>query len=200
VYLGHRRGESSVDHSSFIIHRSARRAYTLVELFLTLAVLMIVLGLMMNLANRVRHESADKLTRQVLAQLTTLMDQYQKSNNQLPAIPPVIAPGEPANEAGLQLRARQNNADFVRVLNLPAVAKSGQFGDDSLAESFGTTDKTAGLLQDPWGSPIVFMPQQNPAIGMAPLDAFFFVSAGPDRQFLTHDDNVYSYEGGNAER
>ena len=28
-------------------------------------------------------------------------------------------------------------------------------------------------------------------------DAFFFVSAGPDRQYLTRQDNLYSYETSN---
>src|ERR1700749_1255676 len=51
------------------------RGYTLVELFLTLAVLMIVLGMMINLSNRVRRSSADKATRQMLSRLATLMAQ-----------------------------------------------------------------------------------------------------------------------------
>jgi hypothetical protein len=152
---------------------------------------MIVLGLMVNLANRVRHESADKLTRQVLAQLSTLMYQYQKTTGDLPPIQPVIQPDQPADESTLQRLAMQNNADFVRYLNLQTVAKTRRMGDDALAESL--SDK--GVLEDPWGSPIVFMPQQNPAIGMPPGGSYFFFSAGPDRHYLTQEDNVYSYEG-----
>ena len=50
-------------------------------------------------------------------------------------------------------------------------------------------------LRDAWGSPIVFMPTKHPWVGTAPRtrSAFFF-SAGPDRQYLTQDDNLYSYE------
>jgi hypothetical protein len=49
-------------------------------------------------------------------------------------------------------------------------------------------------LRDVWGVPIVFMPGRHPQVGMAPQDAPFFVSAGPDRRFRTRDDNLYSYE------
>ena len=157
---------------------------------------MIVLGLMMNLANRVRRESADRLTRQVLAQLTTLMDEYQKSNDdELPPVQLLLQPGQPLSETALKVSAEQNSADFVRYLHLHTVAKAPDPGDDALAESLARTDKGSDVLEDPWGSPIVFMPQQNPAIGMAPGDAFFFLSAGPDRRYLSREDNVYSYEG-----
>ncbi len=49
-------------------------------------------------------------------------------------------------------------------------------------------------LRDAWGTPIVFMPAMHPAIGMAPRNGRFFFSAGPDRRFLTQEDNLYSYE------
>jgi hypothetical protein len=105
-------------------------------------------------------------------------------------VQPVAELGQAPSEATLQILARQNNADFVRYLHLQSAAKIGGPGDDALAECM-----TNGVLEDPWGSPIVFMPRQHPAIGMAPGDAFFFISAGPDRLFLTHDDNFYSFEG-----
>jgi hypothetical protein len=53
-----------------------------------------------------------------------------------------------------------------------------------------------GVLTDPWGTPYVFMPHQNPLVGLAPQDRPFFFSAGPDRRFLSKDDNVYGYEQG----
>ena len=50
------------------------------------------------------------------------------------------------------------------------------------------------VLRDTWGSPIAYLPSQHPALGMAADDRPFFVSPGPDRRFLTRDDNLYSYE------
>jgi hypothetical protein len=49
-------------------------------------------------------------------------------------------------------------------------------------------------VRDAWGMPIVFMPRMHRQIGMAPGQPWFFFSAGPDRQYLTRDDNQYSYE------
>jgi hypothetical protein len=49
---------------------------------------------------------------------------------------------------------------------------------------------------DAWGMPVVFMPHQNPLVGMAAGDRSFFFSAGPDRRYLTRQDNLYSYESG----
>jgi len=183
------------------------RGYTLVEFFVTIAVLVIVLGLMVDLANRVRRNSADRLTRQLLQRLAALMQDYADRNDgQLPPVTTLVAPNSAVpDEATLQLTARRNNADVVRILR-------GQF-DLSHASTTNPTardvlrarpqDVFAGLplslydevtLRDPWGNPIVFMPGQHPLLGMAPGDHFFFFSPGPDRKYLTRDDNLYSYE------
>ena len=192
------------------IHRRAiitnLPAYTLVELFLTLAVLMIVLGLMMNLANRVRRESADKVTRQLLARLTAAMADYRKQNDgNLPPVTPLIDPTNAASESAMQTAAWLNNADTIRFLRIAEPLNSTMTNSrttDPWADSLTRSGSSPTVLKDPWGSPIVFMPQQNPAIGMAPGDVFFFFSAGPDRQFHTREDNLYSYEEsvGNADR
>jgi hypothetical protein len=34
----------------------------------------------------------------------------------------------------------------------------------------------------------------HPSVGMAPDNRFFLFSAGPDRRYLTRDDNLYSYD------
>jgi type II secretory pathway pseudopilin PulG len=179
-----------------------RRAYTLVELFLTLAVVMIILGLMMNMSKRVRSESADKATRKILSQLVVLLNQYQTTYGQLPPIRPFISDGQRPTEESLQSTALANNADLVRYLDLTTLAKKNRSADDPLFSSLRQIDPNHCLLEDPWGSPIVFMRRQNPAIGMAPGDAFFLLSAGPDKLYLTREDNLYSYEEsvvGNAE-
>lgn len=179
-------------HSAFCIHRFALifPAYTLVELFLTLAVLMILLGLMINLSNRVRRESADKMTRKVLAQLTVMMAQYRKQNlDTLPPVTSLIDASNVLSESILQATAVRNSSDVVLFLKLQSAVSDKTASNNPLKGCL-----IDGVMLDPWGSPIVFMPAQNPAIGMAPSDAFFFFSAGPDRQFLTREDNVYSYE------
>lgn len=196
--------------------------YTLIELFVTIAVLIIVLGLMVDLSNRVRRNSSDELTRQLLRQLTALMDDYlARDGGQLPPVSPFIASDGSGGAAGgagvvvaavripteaeLQVSAVRNNADFVRVLRGGLGVAPPPVGSDAAHPATGgaAVGLFAGLplslydeltVHDPWGSPIVFMPHQNPLIGLAPGDRFFFFSAGPDRQYLTRRDNLYSYE------
>src|SRR2546421_6221866 len=86
-------------------------AFTLIEMLTTVAVLVIVLGLMVSLARDVRNRSAERLTKDLLRRLDTLVAQYRVKNlrglteaeqrnyplvHDLFAIPPV--PGAPAGE------------------------------------------------------------------------------------------------------
>jgi len=171
------------------MHSASRRGYTLLEMLTTVAALIIVLGLMVSLARSVRSASAQELTRDLLRKLDTLMDKYQAAHAQLPLIPSFTPANEQQlNEPTLQRNAYINNRQLVAALR----AEAG-FGD----ETFGGLPDTVfndAVLRDAWGTPIVYMPQMNPAIGTAPQNRRFFVSAGPDGLFLTQEDNLYSYE------
>src|SRR5436189_5604015 len=59
---------------------TSRRAFTLIEMLTTVAVLVIVLGLMVSLARDVRNRSADRLTKDLLRRLDTLVAQYRAKN------------------------------------------------------------------------------------------------------------------------
>ena len=161
-----------------------RPAFTLIEMLTTVAVLVIVLGLMVSLARDVRNRSAERVTKDMLAKLDRMMAQYVERNNKaLPPITPLVEPGpagaEPTDDPKLTAAALHNNADLARALRAQADASD-------LSPSFF----------DAWGNPVVFMPRQHPAIGMAGGDRFFFFSPGPDGKFLTREDNLYSYEMG----
>ncbi|MGA2582748.1 MAG: type II secretion system protein [Tepidisphaeraceae bacterium] len=168
---------------------SRRRAgFTIVEMLTTVAVLIIVLGLMVSLARHVRAASAEQSTRDILHQLDEAMAIYiQRNDGQLPDVPLLLSDNinVPA-ENELKLAALRNNQAFVRALNNAGLL-AGRFDDLSIAYF----DETQ--VRDAWGTPIVFMPHMHPAVGMNPRGWFFF-SAGPDRQFLTREDNLYSYE------
>ena len=73
---------------------------------------------------------------------------------------------------------------------MSTILAGGPFNDLSIANY-----NEVNVL-DAWGSPIVYMPSQHPLIGMAAGDRSFFFSAGPDRKYLTRQDNLYSYEAG----
>ena len=75
-------------------------------------------------------------------------------------------------------------------------------GPDAWAQSsvtlYGSLDDAVAYynnarILDAWGSPIVFISQLQPDLGLN-VRGWFFFSAGPDRQYLTRDDNLYSYE------
>ncbi len=176
-----------------------RRAFTLIEMLTTVAVLVIVLGLMVSLARDVRTRSADRLTKDLLRRLDGLMIQYKSKlpknmpeaqRKRYPAVHPLLD-SELAGDDENRLRANAlaNNRELVRALKSQTDLSGGAFSDLSIA-NFNEVN-----VLDAWGSPVVFMPHQHPLIGMAAGDAYFFFSAGPDRNYLTRQDNLYSYEG-----
>ena len=157
----------------------------------TIAVLVIVMGLMSSLARRVRAQSAETVTKSLLRSLDLLMTQYQARYQQLPTIP-VLLPdnlkeSQLLEESALQGAALRNNREMLRVLR-SQLGVAGAFADQPASIYNEQT------LRDAWGTPIVFMSAFHPSIGTAPGNRFFFLSAGPDGHFLTRDDNLYSYE------
>jgi hypothetical protein len=180
--------------SAMGIRKSAirRPSFTLVEVLTTVAALVIVLGLMVRLARDVRHQSAERLTRELLVQLDELMTRYYTTNDRrLPVVPSLIDRPGIVDEPALMQNALHNNHQWVAALRLHGGLTPAVLGELPIAIYDGTT------LRDAWGTPIVFVPAWDPAmdLGMAPDDRFFFLSAGPDRRFLTREDNLYSYEG-----
>lgn len=167
-----------------------RLAYTLIEMLTTVALLVIVLGLMVSLARYVRERSATELTKDLLHRLDHLMSQYAKRNGGvLPAVTPFAGDGPLAEEMTLQRNGRKNNEDVVRALRRQEALSAGPLNDLPISIYDEVT------IRDAWGNPIVFMAKWHREIGTAPGDRFFFFSAGPDRQYRTRDDNLYSYEG-----
>jgi hypothetical protein len=166
-------------------------AYTLIEMLTTVAALVIILGLMVSLARYVRYRSSTELTRELLVKLDQSMRRYtQLFPHQLDTIPVAIPPDDPLPSEGTILaNAAANNIDFVQAIRRVQPPSGGIFSDLPVSMYDGRT------LRDAWGGLILFLPHQHPAIGIAPQDRFFFFSAGPDRQYLTRDDNLYSYEG-----
>jgi hypothetical protein len=151
------------------------------------AVLVILLGVMVSLARHVRAASADGLTKDVLRRLDTAMAVYVRQYGSIPAVPEFIGADQSIPpETTLRRSAERNDEAFIRALKSVGLL-TGTFDDLSIAYY----DEVR--VRDAWGSPIVFMSHMHQAIGMNPKGWFFF-SAGPDRQYLTRDDNLYSYD------
>jgi type II secretory pathway pseudopilin PulG len=169
--------------------RGRRSAYTLIELLTTIAALIIVLGLMISLAGHVREQSAELLTKEVLIKLDAVMKQYyEQHGHELPAVVPLITGSTPPEETAIQRAVRDNNRSFVRALRQFQDLSGGVFSKlpVSLYDEVN--------IRDGWGNLIAFMPSGRRDIGTASQDRFFFFSPGPDRRYLTRQDNIYSYE------
>jgi hypothetical protein len=152
-----------------------------------IALLVIVLGLMISLARHVRASSADGLTKDILRRLDTAMTAYVRQYGSIPTVPEFIDPKQTSlAESQLRQSAERNDESFTRALKSVGLL-NGVFDDLSIAYY----DEVR--VRDAWGSPMVFMSHMHPAIGMTPKGWFFF-SAGPDRQYLTRDDNLNSYD------
>jgi len=154
----------------------------------TVALLVIVLGLMVSMARYVRNRSATGLTRDLLANLNDAMVRYRETHRgAAPAVPGIAEPGSDLPDEQTLLRAaEENNRRFV-------AAMRKDLNDKFWLQLPGTIFDRQ-MLRDAWGTPIVLMPAKHNAIGMAPGNTAFFFSAGPDRMYHTRQDNLYSYE------
>jgi type II secretory pathway pseudopilin PulG len=159
-------------------------AFTIIETLTAIAVLVIVLGLMVSLSRHVRAASADVLTKDLLRRLDAAMAVYVHQFSAVPSVPEFIPDQQVPPEDQLRRAAARNDEAVIRALKSASLLK---FDDVSIAYY------DEARVRDAWGSPIVFMSHMHPAIGMDPKGWFFF-SAGPDRQYLTRDDNLYSYD------
>jgi hypothetical protein len=176
----------------------------------TVAVLVVILGLMVSLARYVRERSSQVLTKDLLRQLDSLMTDYvARHRGTLPQVgdfpPPessseandlvTTAPKRAARQAALDNAARNNNEGWVKLFKA-----DGGAGQRVLADLPPSLYK-GERIYDAWGQAIVFMPAKHPSVGTAPRDkAYFFFSAGPDRDYLSRFDNLYSYEEITARR
>lgn len=170
-----------------------RCGFTLLEMLTTVAVLIIVLGLMVSLARYVRNAMAVEVTKDLLHRIDAMMQQYSaRHGSAIPVVAPFLPPDLPAqqlpDESILRHDAEENNRSFVSLLRSEGLLNDESFG--GLPQSIYND----AMLRDAWGSPIVFMPAHHPGIGMAPQDKPFFFSAGPDGRYLTQENNLYSYE------
>ncbi|HEX8914640.1 MAG TPA: type II secretion system protein [Humisphaera sp.] len=181
--------------------------FTLVEMLATVALLVILLGLSVSLARHVRERSAQAVTTDLLRRLDALATRYAAGHgNAPPAVAPFPPPEATANarvgpDAPIAMEAPQadrqlllraalnNNRDVVAAL------RAGLGKDDRDLAELPVSISDGTHVRDAWGSPVVFMPQKHPWVGTAPRDkSYFFFSAGPDRDYLTRGDNLYSYE------
>jgi hypothetical protein len=182
-----------------VMHRPARHALGLLELLALVAFLAIALGLAVSVARHVRSTSAQEATRQRLATLVEITRLYSHDfAGRLPLI--ALTDADQADEAPFRQWARRQN---VGVLSAFLAWQGGEGSNASASASAAPVQESlvlpgprvdASLFVDVWGSPIALMPRSHTRIGLSPGNGPFYFSAGPDRDYLTLSDNLYSYE------
>lgn len=155
----------------------------MIELLALVAILAVAFALMAATAGHVRSNSAMELTRKRMTALTAATaDLLQRG------IDPRLAVTFPSTSS-TDTRLEENLGRFALESSRKLGKSLAEQPESLLAQAIGTPE-----LRDAWGRPMALLPQQFPAVGMAPEDGPFLVSAGPDGRFLTLSDNIYSYD------
>jgi hypothetical protein len=125
-----------------------------------------------------------------------LADVYVKAHGRYPdvdQVEPVRAGGGADGASGVV--AGPTTGPVGEMRRLGAAGRRAPGAGEGLGDlSPAIFDPSGPILRDAWGTPIIFVPGEHPLLGMAPRNAPFFLSAGPDRKFLTRGDNLYSYD------
>jgi len=174
----------------------------------TMVVLVIVLGLMVSLARYVRERSSQALSKKLLRQLDVAMTEcVARHGGTIPATSAFPPPQIESSTGGRALETRPFDRGLLRdaaLLNnrgaVRALEAEGEVARQALSD-LPASIYHDGTLYDAWGTPIVFMATKHPLVGTAPRSkTYFFFSAGPDRDYLSRFDNLYSYEEMAGER
>ena len=165
----------------------SRRGLGLIELLTLVAVLMIALALMVATARHVRATSATELTRKRMRALADAATAAIEKGVDPTMAMPTNLPGSPEDHLRAFARTSSHRLD-------ESIAAEAPVAVPALANAIVAAAAGRPELDDAWGQPIALMPGQIPALGMAPDDGPFLVSAGPDGRFLTLSDNIYSYD------
>lgn len=162
---------------------SLRRGLGVIELLALVAILAVAFALMAATAGHVRSNSAMELTRKRMAALTEATAGLMERG--IDPRTPITFPSTHNSDAALE----DNLVRFALESSRRLGKSLAEQPESLLAKAIGTPE-----LRDAWGRPIALLPQQFAAVGMAPEDGPFLVSAGPDGRFLTLSDNIYSYD------
>lgn len=149
---------------------ASRSNFGLLELCTACAALVIVLGLSVSLARRVRSNDSQAAFMEQLARLNAALDRYGVPDELAPFADALDGNEEMAN-AAVHTAALRNSESWIGPLHL---------------------DPADGF--DPWGMPVVLLDGPHPQLGMALHLRAFFMSAGPDGRYFSLADNIYGYD------
>ena len=142
--------------------RSARRAFTLVELLAVMAIITILAGGLVGGAFAVVRHTKHKNTENLLEQLTNGLHVYHDDHRQYP-------PGNASDNTQPLYEALQEDGNYVEVSG----ANKVDYDDDP--------DVTDWRYEDAWGTELRYVCEY-------PHDSYELSSAGPDKVWGSDDD------------
>ncbi len=173
--------------------RVSRRGLASADVLVVVAIIGLLLGVATSLARQAREDVRHGRVIDVFRTLEAARLGYADAFGANPDIPAFLPPGTEQlseEELGLEVmtaRSVRNNVVAVERL-LPYVV------DLDPLRRLPTLRFDGQRLLDPWGQPIVYDAGGTGLLGTARNDSPFFLSAGPDRDYRTRGDNLYSYE------
>ncbi|MGN6369333.1 MAG: prepilin-type N-terminal cleavage/methylation domain-containing protein [Phycisphaerae bacterium] len=197
-----------MSHNSYNLAPRSTRAFTLIEILVTIAIILVLIAILVAVGSNVRRNAQISATRAELQGLAGLIEQFEKDNNQ-PA-PVTIYNNDDASTTPKQLlpTTPANQPNFVDVLYLYPKTKDAlvHLAGDKLKTIPGTNSM---YILDSFGRPINFIPQNfvyakipgGSDFTPTPADRDYLRSSGPDQTTIwaksksaANSDDVLSYE------
>jgi prepilin-type N-terminal cleavage/methylation domain-containing protein len=161
---------------------AGRRGFTLIEVMVVIAILVILAALLVAVASGVIGTSKGRQTHATLHVLDGVMQTYLKDGNPEPDDPNLsgysantdMQKTNPVSDATRWVKALRADPDGAKGLSQ---LKSANVPDPDVPNAIAT------VIVDAWGTPIRYVPYDKDT-----KKSGYFESAGPDGQFLTTTD------------
>ncbi|QNN23537.1 prepilin-type N-terminal cleavage/methylation domain-containing protein [Planctomycetales bacterium ZRK34] len=154
-----------------------RSAFTLVEVLVVVAILLILLGLGIAYGPGMLAVSEEAQTRTILKNLKLINAEYE------------ALVGEPVQAAGMSefLQVVMSDEHFADLV--------AAFDDKVMHREDPTDDTSAWQIYDAWGNAIRYVAQAGAYPTCPQMDFAYFTSAGPDGQWGDHREFVKRFAG-----
>lgn len=192
----------------------AKRAFSLIEMLIVIGLVILLASITVVVGQSVIAKSKIDQCRQLLSTLDATLTEYQAERGGIPpfVLRAYVPPDGLSSNASKSRREVAVYLDQVKgftgidkqlgTIDSSFLVKRQQiFADLAGYQYAGTlTDDVRPSVRDPWGMEILYIhpnAQNDVAfrvLGKPVNERPYFMSAGPDEEYETLEDNVYSYE------
>ena len=181
------------------------RGFTLIEVLIAIGIISVLATIAVVGFGAMTRQSKQRLTSQLLSNANGWLAEYaratQLKNISTDAVP---APGKvevgSADRNGTVVGSTRKMMQLLRTIPLNKNAMDQTPAENMIA---GATSTESPILADAWNNPIIFVPadgltgvttSSGTSTIQSPDRKPFFASAGPDGNFTTGKDNIYSFD------